>query len=762
MNKYNLHLLGWKAFETLCGHIMHEVIGYTYSLYSEGKDGGKDGFFEGSGNLKDSNDSFSGRFIFQCKHTSLENKSITLTIVKDEILKVTRLVKDLNIQHYVIFTNYKLSAKNEETIRKEFLKIDKLETCTILGQEWFEVTIDKNKILRKLVPRIYGIGDLSEILDERIYKQSVEVLEDLKETVSTFVPTLSYQNAIDAISNKNFVILLGPAASGKSAIATNICMTSIVENESNETLILESFEEFKKHYNPDHPKKLYWFDDVFGATNLDYTLLNGWIKIFYKLQVAIKNGATVIFTSRDYIFKDAISKIQNDKFPLLFDSQVTIDVSKLRTFEKEQILYNHIKNGDIPKTIKSKLKPYLNKLSKHENFSPELARRLGNSFFHKDFMIYEENLNDFFSNPSTFFKSVIEVLDDDKKATLTLILLHGNKLPSPVAKNHIRNFLLDAFDTTLPKVKEALEVMEDSLVKLNFITNERYWLFYHPSMIDSIQSMLSEKVEMLELYLLGSTFKTLIRDTTCLSNKHNKIFVPKHLWMILCERLIEGIIRNDMFKKEAVIRFFCHETPPEFLKFYMFEFKGNIEKLVTPYLDQFNNTLVFDLAARFKTQDLLGLKLENKIVNSVYKIAVDSFDMAFLKKESIIYILGDENINKIIYHLKMKGPEHVYSEFEFLLDNIYEDDLEPEETFKKWLSSIDILINELKKRDSLNNSEKDKFNEAVEKAQEKFDNFIENHEERLDSLNEDTIDTSSSASFNTKANLTDIFSDVDR
>lgn len=760
MSKYNLHQLGWKAFETLCGHIMQELMGNTYSLYTDGKDGGKDGFFEGSGKLNKMEDSLSGRFVFQCKHSSIENKPLTMSMVKDEIPKLNSLVKNLSINHYVIFTNCKLSTSNEEQIKKEFLKMTGVKTCTLLGQEWFEATIDKNKILRKLVPRIYGIGDLSEILDERIYKQSLEVLEDLKETVSTFVPTTSYQKAIDAILKKRFVILLGPPASGKSAIATNICMTSIVEDESTDTLILENFEEFKKHYNPDNPKKLYWFDDVFGATNLDFSLLNGWIKVFSKLQTAIKNGATVIFTSRDYIFKDAISKIQKDKFPLLFDSQVIIDVNKLNMKEKEQILYNHIKNGDIQKSNKTNLKPFLSNLTKHNNFSPELARRLGNSFFHNNLRINEENLNNFFSNPSEFFKGIIEVLDDDKKAALTLILLHGNKLPSPVSSEHLKSYLLESYDVNLPQIKDALEVMKDSLVKLNFITNERYWLFYHPSMIDSIQSMLSEKVEMLELYLIGSTFETLIRDATCLEYKKNKVYIPKHLWSEFCERLVEGVVSKKSLVKEAAIRFICNETPDEFLEYFTDKFVG-IDMLVTPYLSQFSFTSVFKLAARFKKLCLLDNRIEEKIRDKIYEIASYTCDMTFSEDESIILIIGEEGLDEIFNKLKLDGPDHVYSEFEFILQNIDEDALEPEENLKEWFNSIDILIEELERRNNLDENEKNEYSKVIHKAQEEFDNFMQNREEELDDFDEDIKYNTYSMASTERDNMIDIFSDVD-
>lgn len=45
MSKYNLHQLGWKNFENLCGLIMQNVLGPTYTPFADGRDGGRDGFF---------------------------------------------------------------------------------------------------------------------------------------------------------------------------------------------------------------------------------------------------------------------------------------------------------------------------------------------------------------------------------------------------------------------------------------------------------------------------------------------------------------------------------------------------------------------------------------------------------------------------------------------------------------------------------------------------------------------------------------------
>jgi len=53
------------------------------------------------------------------------------------------------------------------------------------------------------------------------------------------------------------------------------------------------------------------------------------------LAAAIRRGAVAIFTSRRYIYKDAIEDLKESTFPLLKESQVVIEVEKLTGRERE-------------------------------------------------------------------------------------------------------------------------------------------------------------------------------------------------------------------------------------------------------------------------------------------------------------------------------------------------------------------------------------------------------------------------------------------
>src|SRR3546814_13570212 len=77
-----------------------------------------------------------------------------------------------------------------------------------------------------LVPQMYGLGDLTQILDSRAYAQARAVLDSMSEDMRKVVVTRSYNFAADALDQKQFVLLLGEPASGKNTIASMMAMAS--------------------------------------------------------------------------------------------------------------------------------------------------------------------------------------------------------------------------------------------------------------------------------------------------------------------------------------------------------------------------------------------------------------------------------------------------------------------------------------------------------------------------------------------------------
>ena len=78
------------------------------------------------------------------------------------------------------------------------------------GAEQIEAYILESPGLRAVVPRLYGLGDLSEILDERAYEQARAILDWLKLDLVTFVVTDTYAQAERALELSGLLLLVGP------------------------------------------------------------------------------------------------------------------------------------------------------------------------------------------------------------------------------------------------------------------------------------------------------------------------------------------------------------------------------------------------------------------------------------------------------------------------------------------------------------------------------------------------------------------------
>jgi energy-coupling factor transporter ATP-binding protein EcfA2 len=281
------------------------------------------------------------------------------------------------------------------------------------------------------VPRGYGLGDLSEILDERVYEQTAQLLTAERDNLTKFVPTEAYRNSVAALEQHGFVLLLGRAASGKSTIAATVSLAA--PDAWNCTPInIERLEHFKDHWNPNSPGQLFWIDDIFGATQYLSSQAHEWNSLTPFIKAAVKGGCKIIATSRDYVYRHARADLKRGAFPLLTESQVVVDVESLSRGEREQILYNHLKLGNQATEFKKKIKPFLQELAGIPGFQPEVARRLGTHEFTKRLRLGPDELIAFVERPHEFLKDVIENLSSDDRAALATIFVNGGEIGSPV------------------------------------------------------------------------------------------------------------------------------------------------------------------------------------------------------------------------------------------------------------------------------------------------------------------------------------------
>ena len=130
---------------------------------------------------------------------------------------------------YLLITNASVTG----TVAAELATILRneagVEQTVCYGREWICDTIAETPRLRRLVPRLYGLGDLAQILDQRSYEQAESLLSVLGEDLKKFVFTDAYEKSANALDEHGFVLLLGQPAAGKSMIATALAAGALDE-----------------------------------------------------------------------------------------------------------------------------------------------------------------------------------------------------------------------------------------------------------------------------------------------------------------------------------------------------------------------------------------------------------------------------------------------------------------------------------------------------------------------------------------------------
>jgi hypothetical protein len=568
---FNLHRLGWHGFQQLCQTVAREVWGQTVEAFLDVNDGGQDGAFTGSWNEHDG--VLAGQFVIQCKHTSRPGASLSVAELREDLAKAARLVESRRCDVYILMTNAGVSGRIKEKLEASFKAVG-VKEFRCYGSTWINGILTESKRLRMLVPRVYGLGDLTQILDERSYAQAQRVLESMRSDLARIVRTGTYDRAARALHDHGFVLLVGEPATGKTTIAAQLTLGA-VDVWGCSAIKLDDPADFRDRWNPDEPRQLFWVDDVFGSTQLDTGLAHKWTRAVPLIQAALKHGARVVVTSRDYIYRAARPHLKPGTFPLLEESKVVVDVRELTPTERRQILYNHLKHGSQSRVFLSDIGKYLEDLSDHPGFTPELARRLALPAFTKRLEppVGFGQLDAFFTNPTTFLAEVIEGLDDSSKAALGLVYVHHGFLPSPLPLHNLNRELAMRLGSDLASVTRALGVMEGSFVShTSSDEGQPGWAFSHPSLLDAYAELLRTP-ELTHLLAAGFPLSILISETTCgfVGVSHAIVF-PRSMYTLILDRFDEPLPVETQARWRAHtgrMRYLAFRCDREFLQCYL-------------------------------------------------------------------------------------------------------------------------------------------------------------------------------------------------
>lgn len=625
---YELHSLGWKAFQQLCLTIVGEIWGQSVQGFFDSRDGGRDGAFYGKW-APTKSEVYEGSFTVQCKFTTKPNQTIRLASLKDERKKAERLAETGLCDNYILFTNSNLTGENDEEIRTSFEQINNLNHCRVFGIERISQFIKESSRLRMLVPRVYGLGDLSTILDERAMAQSKEILSSLGDDLQKFVITDAYRRSTRAIVDHGMVMLLGEPACGKSAIATALSMGALDEWGCS-TFKIRDAADLARHSNPHDAKQFFWVDDVFGATQLDYQSVLEWNRVLPHINAALKRGAKFVFTSRDYIYRNARSLLKESALPILVNAQVVIKVEDITPEERQQILYNHVRLGTQPQAFKSAVKPHLDAVASNVSFKPEIARRLGNPAFTARLTISAMGLQRFVEKPVEFLQEVIRTLDAPSRSAISLVFMRGGSMESPISLSPEEDDAMSMLGGQKAEVLSALSALDGSILIKVQEGGRSWWRFKHPSIRDAFADLVAENRELMDIYLKGTPLLQMLGEITCGDMKYEgvKVVVPPDRYQIVISR-IQTLLAKGRDGRSSVISFLSRRCTSDFLAEFLNQNPAFLSTLnVGAYLYAVEDV---SLIVTLSDAKLLPEPERLRHISRVREVVIDTPDAGFTK-----------------------------------------------------------------------------------------------------------------------------------
>ncbi|HEY8126393.1 MAG TPA: hypothetical protein VIF88_13355 [Methylocystis sp.] len=680
---FELHSLGWKAFQHLCVSVASEVWGQVVQGFFDSHDGGRDGAFYGTW-IPKAGEALEGSFAAQCKFSQKPNRTLKLSDLRDELSKAARLADRGLADNYILFTNMQLTGNSDGSIRAAFERIQGIKQCVIFGCERISQFIQESPRLRMLVPRVYGLGDLGQILDHRAYAQAQEILSALGDDMTKFVITDAYQSSAKAIVEHGFVLLLGEPACGKSSIAAALALGALDEWGCS-TIKARDANDFVVHSNPHEPKQFFWVDDAFGATQLDWQSALQWNSAFPHVRAAIRRGARFVFTSRDYIYRNARNLLKESALPILNESQVVIRVEQLSKDEREQILYNHIRLGSQPSEFKKSVKPHLSAVAGHTRFSPEIARRLGNPAFTKKLHLTAGGLSDFVEHPVELLQEVIRTLDAGSRAAIALVFMRGGSLASPIALGEEEKMAIALLGATQADVRKSLMALDGSLLVRVQQQGFHSWRAKHPTILDAFAALVSEDRELMDIYLAGTPVRQLFLEIACGDSQleGTKVEVPTDRYEGLMSR-IEHFSAKSAENSKAVNRFLAFRCGTTFLEKFL---ERNHEFTSSLYIiSYFYAVSDIDVINKLHRVGLLPELERLRHLEAVRELAVSTPDAGFLKA-SIIGFLSEAEIAEILLHVREELLPNLGREISVWRDN-YSDSEDPEDYFSHFKTAL--------------------------------------------------------------------------
>lgn len=657
-----LHTIGWKAFQDMAAQVCEELLKTQVTVHHEAKDGGQDAVFL----IPATGEDVPPTGTVQVKYSSDAKGTLKLSDLSPEIEKLKKLVATGEADTYIFITNMSANATNAKALRDRLRELG-VKRPHVWSKEQVTLTIKSSPRLRALVPQVYGLGDLSSILDLRAIEQTKAILKGWLPKLKAYVPTNAHNRAVRILDKHGIVLLLGNPASGKSTIGA-ILSTMAVEDEDHSVIQISTPQEFVQHWNPDDKNRFFWIDDAFGSNVVDPGSVQQWAKEFSKVTAAIKGGNRFLFTSRGYIYNAAHGKLGSRNLALFRTRDAVVNVGQLTKLEKGQILYNHIKHGDQEDDWKSRAKRHLASILEVPNFLPGISERLGNPDFTKKLALTEKSLCAFMAEPEEHLIDILNELEKEQFAALALIYVHRGQLNSGTPDPDATKAIEESTGCSFSAIVERLPELAGSFTRIHSEGFGQEWGFEHPTIADAITTILDEKPNMTGAIIRGAPIEKVMKEFVCdgVPDSQNAARIPKSMNGVLNLRLKDA---PDSYSSNGDLFDFLALRASDDVLIEQFGSHPHLIDRRTYSYSRASYDSRYTMAARAHRLGVLEPYDRSAISEELFQRAVSNFDLSCLSNADLLSMMEPKTLVALGISMTLK----VTQEFEDVLSEKRDD-----------------------------------------------------------------------------------------
>lgn len=415
------------------------------------------------------------------------------------------------------------------------------DELAIAGPERLGHLLDEHPLVRRRVPSVLGVRDLSALLTPDVVDRSSWDEQAARSLAQVFVPTRTYRAALHVLERHHFTVLSGPPEMGKTAIARTIGLA--LQTEGWEVHECTRPEQVWEALARDRPQ-LFVADDAFGSTEYRPDAAERWALDLDRILQTLDHQHWLIWTSRPAPLKAGLGRIRREhgieRFPE--PTEVNVDAASLDVEEKALILYRHARAAALDPRAVVLVQQHGARIVDHPHFTPERINRFVRirlpSLVGTRRGALRAAIDAEIAEPTAAMTTSLEALAPEQRALLVALL---DAPPGPVAERDLASAARRHAPHGLPRPPaELVDRLTDHFLRVVPPTSVT-WV--HPSWRDLVIEQLAADAKTRRGFLqhcsLEGVLLAVSREGGRAGERRRPLLVNDGDWDALSERLYE-------------------------------------------------------------------------------------------------------------------------------------------------------------------------------------------------------------------------------